>query len=84
MKECLQITNGPTPCFREVQSILKFEDQLPCDLDHCPVADYLNSNTDKSVWQALHSICVITDPFDYKGNLKSIQLKLIALKKAGS
>lgn len=81
MSECLQYVDGPTPCFRESGVSQEDMEGLPCGLTKCPVAEYLNKSPNETAWDALHSICVITDPFDYKGNLKSIQLELIAKRK---
>jgi len=72
--ECLQFIYGPTPCFRTAG--LKI-----CELSECEVAQFLNENPWLSRWYALHHHCPVTDPFDYRGTNRPIQIRLIAEEK---
>jgi hypothetical protein len=73
--ECLQLTeHGPTPCFTEAGGEV-------CDLTFCPARKFFEEHPEKGAFFALHHHCVITDPFDYRGSLKSIQLARIAARK---
>lgn len=81
MSECYQISHGPTPCFRDSGLELSNKNGLPCGRETCPISELLEVNPNLNIWQKLHSDCVVTDPFDYRGKHKSIQLSLIASKK---
>ncbi len=82
MAECLQFQYGPTPCFRDAEMVdHDLAQGLPCGLKSCPVVEYLIANPEVDGWKALHSQCVVTHPYDYKGELAPIQLAIIANKK---
>ena len=55
-KDCLQISNGPTPCFRDV------EEQV-CSLNFCPAQLYIESNPSVKPWQVLHTHCVMSEDY---------------------
>lgn len=57
VKECLQHTNGPTPCFKaDVKETV-------CSLSFCPVSVYLEQNPSKKPWEALNTHCVMSDGY---------------------
>ena len=72
--ECLQLTHGPTPCFREGGYTI-------CDLPYCEATAYLQASPSATPWFALNHHCPVTHPFDYRGKNRSIQIKVIASLK---